>query len=228
MSTIQQFNHSVDILRVVMWQYNDAENLIGLLQKKQTFYNEAQRDFWNNWFRDVFDLRTANEFGLSVWSNILDLPFFSELEQSPDNYPAFGFDTGSSTSPLQNFDNGNFASTSDTFINLDTEQKRLLLRLRYFQLTSDCTVPEINQFLNVLFGRDQVFLFDNLDMTIRYIFRVIPSSSVLAALEEFDILPRPSGVGVEVVIVALERWGFGEFRSNFFNGNFFGRERTSP
>ena len=173
-ATIQDFDYSVNILRVILWEYNDAENLIGLLTEKQDFYNTAQRDFWQNWVRDVFDLRTANEFGLSVWSNILDLPFFSDSEVSPDDYPAWGFDTGDENSPVQNFNNGNFASTSDSFINLDTEQKRLLLRLRYFQLTTDCTVPNINEFGVFLLGNQDVFVFDNLNMTIRYIFRTIP------------------------------------------------------
>ena len=225
-NTIQQFNYSVDLLRVILWEYNDAENIIGLLTEKQDFYNTAQRDFWTNWVRDVFDLRTANEFGLSVWSAILDLPFFSDSEVSPDDYPAWGFDTGSATSPIQNFDNGNFASASDTFINLDTEQKRLLLRLRYFQLTTSATIPDINQFGQFLLGGNSVFAFDNNNMTIRYVFRVIPPSNLLAVAQQFDILPRPSGVGVEIVIAALDRWGFGQFRHNFFQGNFFGRPRA--
>ena len=224
--TIQEFDFNVDILRVVLWEYNDAENIIGLLTDKQDFYNLVQRDFWTTWVRDVFDLRTANEFGLSVWSAILDLPFFSDSEVSPEDYPAWGFDTGDANSPIQNFNNGNFASTSDTFINLDTEAKRLLLRLRYFQLTTDCTIPEINQFGQFLLGSNDVFAFDNNNMTIRYIFRVIPPSNLLAVAQQFDILPRPSGVGVEIVIAALNRWGFGQFRNNFFQGNFFGRPRA--
>ena len=225
-NTIQQFDFSVDLLRVILWEYNDAENLENLLTRKQTFYNTAQRDFWSNWVRDVFDLRTANEFGLSVWANILDLPLFSDSEVSPDNYPAFGFDTGSASSPIQNFNNGNFASTSDSFINLDTEQRRLLLRLRYFQLTTTATIPEINTFGQFLLGGNNIFAFDNNDMTIRYVFRVIPPSNLLAVAQQFDILPRPSGVGVEIVIAALRRWGFGSARDNFFRGNFFGRPRA--
>ena len=231
-TTIQQFNFSVDLLRVILWQYNDAENLQNLLTRKQEFYNRGQRDFWSNWVRDVFDLRTANEFGLSVWSNILDLPFFSDSEVSPDNYPAIGFDTGDANSPIQNFNNSNFASSSDDFINLDTEQKRLLLRLRYFQLTTNATITDINEFGRTLLtggtvvGADDVFAFDNNNMTIRYVFRVLPPSNVLAVAQQFDILPRPSGVGVEIVIAALRLWGFGRSRSNFFRGNFFGRPRA--
>ena len=221
MSTIQEFDYSVDVLSSLLWQFNEAINLETLLRSKQAFYNRAQRDFWSNWYRDVFDLRTANEFGLSVWSNILDVPFFSGVEQSPANYPAFGFDTGRSDSPIQNFNNGNFASRADDFTNLDTEQKRLLLRLRYFQLVTTCTVPEINQFINTLFPQGLVYVLDGNNMTMTYVFTFIPPSNLLRVAQDFDILPRPSGVELNIVITPFVGFGFGEFRRNFNNGNFF-------
>ena len=64
--TIQQIDYTVNVLRPLLWQYNQADNLRGLLELKQVFYDREQRDFWQNWYRDVFDLRTANDFGLTV------------------------------------------------------------------------------------------------------------------------------------------------------------------
>ena len=219
--TIQGFDFSVDVLRVLLWQFNDADNLENLIRRKQDFYNITQRDFWENWRRDVFDLRTANDFGLSVWAAILDVPFFTDSEVSPADYPAWGFDTGIADT-ITNFNNGNFATSSDTFINLSTEQRRLLLRLRYFQLITTATVPEINEFATVLLGEtNNVYVIDNHDMTINYVFTTIPPSNLLLVAQEFDILPRPSGVEINVVIVPLARWGFGEHRRNFGRGNFF-------
>ena len=146
-SRVQAFDYSVDVLSSLLWQYNSAENLEALLTRKQEFYNTAQTRFWSDWVRDVFDLRTANDFGLAVWTAILGVPLFNDTTVSPDNYPAFGFgDTTSGASPIQNFNNGNFATSSDNFINLTTEQRRLLLRVRYFNLTTTGTVSEINEF----------------------------------------------------------------------------------
>ena len=220
---VQAFDYSVDVLSAIIWQYTDAENLENLLRRKQDFYNTAQTQFWENWYRDVFDLRTATDFGLSVWSVILDVPFFSDTQISPPDYPAFGFDDGDSVSPLTNFNNGNFATSVLGFINLTTEQKRLLLRLRYFQLQTTATIPELNEFARFLLGRDDVFVLDGNNMTITYVFQVVPNTATLQVAQDFDILPRPSGVGVNISIVPLSRWGFGRFRRNFFNGNFFGR-----
>lgn len=223
-ATVQTFNYSVDLLQAILWHYNDASNIIGLLEQKQTFYSTAQQTFWEDWTRDVFDLRTANEFGLSVWSNILDIPFFSSTEISPTDYQAWGFDTGDDTAPITNFNNGNFATSLSGFINLDVSQRRLLLRLRYFQLTTTATVPEINEFARTLLGNQDVYVLDGNNMTITYVFRTVPPSNLLLVAQQFDILPRPSGVSVNIAITPLVKWGFGSDRRNFLSGNFFGSE----
>ena len=212
---IQEFDYSVDLLQTLLWQYNDAPNITGLLQRKQNWYNANQQQFWENWRRDVFDLTTANEFGLSVWAAILDLPLFGNAIASPDGFVGWGFGAN-----RRNFNNGNFAVRQNTFVGLDNEQKRLLLRLRFFQITSNGTIPEINRFMNILFGRGMVYVLDGLDMTITYIFTTRLDSRLEYVLEAFDILPRPSGVAIERRTVAFRNWGFGAFRSNFNNGNF--------
>ena len=220
MSTrIEEPGFSINLLSAALWQFNDADNLLGLLRRKQQFYDQAQRDFWQNWLRDVFDLRTANEFGLSVWSIILDIPLFSTTTESPDDYPAFGF---AESGPASNFDNSNFATPPGTFTGLDLEQKRLLLRLRYHQLTTSGSVTDINRILADVFGSGVAYVRDDLDMTIRYIFTRVIDPQLLFVLDTFDILPRPSGVRADISIQPQQRFGFGELRRNFGNGNFGG------
>lgn len=217
MSTIQQFDFSVDLLRALLWQYNDAERLQKLLELKQDWYNDNQRDFWQNWERDVFDLRTANDFGLSVWSIILNVPLVADEGTDPIGKPIWGFGAY-----RQNFNNGNFAKTGSGSVKLTMAQKRLVLQLRYFQLVSRGTIPEINGFLKALWGNEgQVYVIDSYDMTFAiYVFTFSPSSQVQFILEKFDLLPRPAGVGVKYLVITKNTWGFGEFHQNFNNGNF--------
>lgn len=222
---IEEPDFSLDLLSAALWQFNDADNLLGLLREKQRFYDTAHRDFWQDWLRDVFDLRTANEFGLSVWSIILDIPLFSTTTESPDDYPAFGFATAG---PDSNFDNSNFATPPGTFTGLDTEQKRLLLRLRYHQLTTSGSVTDINRILADVFGPGVAYVQDNLDMSIRYIFNTLIDPNLIFVLDTFDILPRPSGVNSDISIQAQQRFGFGEFRRNFGHGNFGGASIGEP
>ncbi len=212
---VQSLNFSVDLLQVLLWQYNDATRLQGLLERKQEWYNENQQGFWDDWVRDVFDLRTANSFGLAVWSIILNIPT-SIVATDEDDKPIWGFGEF-----RQGFNQGNFAATSAT--NLTLEQKRLLLRLRYFQLVTRGTVPEVNAFLAYIFEPlGTVWVSDGLAMNARYVFEFPLPSDFELVLSEYDLLPRPAGVKVDFITVEEdEGWGFGRYHQTFNHGNFY-------
>lgn len=216
MSRIQSFDFSVDLLRALLWQYNDAARLESLLRQKQGWYNANQEAFWNDWVRDVFDLRTANDFGLAVWSIILNLPLAVTSDGDPADKPIWGF------GPYrEGFNQGNFATLSSSL--LSTEQKRVALRLRYFQLVTRGTVPEVNAFFAELFA-DQggAYVVDGYDMTARYVFEFPLSSALEMVLTEYDLLPRPAGVKIDYAIIGdADGWGFGRYHENFSNGNFY-------
>lgn len=143
---IQDFHFNADLLRGLLWQYNDAESLQVMLRKKQEWYERNQAEFWNWWIVNVFDLRTASDFGLAVWGKILGESRGAPVKGMDADYPAFGFGRH-----RRNFGRGNFRRSSDGYIRLGGEQYRLLLQLRYFKLVSQGTVPEINAFLKRLF-----------------------------------------------------------------------------
>lgn len=213
---IQEFDFSVDLLRALLWQYNDAARLQSLLEQKQAWYDLNQSDFWDAWVRDVFDLRTANDFGLSVWAIILNVPLVVVADVNPSNQLVWGFATDD-----ENFTHGNFYPTQTA--GLTTEQKRLVLRLRYFDLVTRGSVPEINAFMAYLFaGYGPVYVADGLSMKARYVFGFPLPSKLAAVLRDFDLLPRPAGVAVDYVVIGeADGWGFGAYHENFTNGNFY-------
>ncbi len=213
MSTVQTFDYSVNLLKVIPWLSDQSPNLRGLLDKKSEWYQSAHRDFWTNWERDVFNMLTANDFGLSVWSIILGLPLYLDLDVSPADYPAFGFANFG-----MNFDNGNFATGSGDSSQLTTEQKRQLLRLRWWQITSDGTMPSINNALNDVFGSD-AYALDGHNMTITYIFQVVLPNSMMRLIQDFDIVPRPSGVLANYLVKPRESFGFADYGLNFDQPN---------
>lgn len=216
MSQIQAVDFSVDLTRALLWQYNDAARLESLVRQKQAWYDENQTSFWEDWTRDVFDLRTANDFGLAVWAIILNIPLAVTSQGDDDGKPIFGFDQY-----RENFNNGNFASVASS--QLSTEQKRLVLRLRYFQLVTRGTVPEINEFFAYLFGPlGLAYVNDGYAMNARYVFEFPLPSELEVILTEYDLLPRPAGVDVDYVIIGeADGWGFGRYHENFTNGNFY-------
>jgi hypothetical protein len=214
MAEIQEFDFSVNLLKAILWQYNDASNLQNIVAAEQAFYTTHQKEFWESWVRDVFDLKTANDFGLTVWSIILGQPLF--INKSFEERPTWGFGQYH-----VNFNRGNFSAGGNASYRLNTESARILLRLRYYQLTGSGTVPSINRILADVFeGYGAAYLLDNLDMTQVYIFTFAIPADLQFLFKNFDVLPRPAGVGSDYQVIVNESWGFDEFHENFDNGNF--------
>lgn len=219
MSTVENYDYAVDVMSVLLWQYNDAVRLQKLVELKQLWYDTNQDQFWTDWQRDVFDLRTANQFGLAVWAIILDIPLTFSVGPSPVEKVGWGFGQY-----RKNFNNGNFNRRSATDNPLTDEQSRLVLRLRYFQLITTGSVVEINRFLGELFydAFGLVYVRDNLDMTATYIFTFYPSNQFQTVLNNFDLLPRPAGVKINYDIIPSGSPWFGfENHPNFDNGGLF-------
>lgn len=191
MSTIQEFDYSVNVMSAALWQYNDAQRLLSLLEQKQAWYDENQSAFWTSWYDNVFNLDTADQFGLTVWAIILDIPIIVVTETPPEQ---IGFGWG----PLhKNFTHGNFKAVAGGQ-QLTVEQSRTVLKMRYFQITSRGTVPEINRFMSILFSdMGDAYVIDNLDMTISYVFDFVLPSNMRYILNNYDILPRPAGVSAD-------------------------------
>lgn len=192
MAKEQDIDFSVNLMRALLWQYNDADRLQSVLQQKQDWYQENQAQFWEDWYRDVFNLITANEFGLTVWSIILDVPIVVEVQPPDDGEIPWGYGEFS-----ENYNNGNFAGSSSPIQTLTVEQARTVLRMRYFQITSRGSVTEINQFLEILFGiNGGAYVKDNLDMTAEFVFLFPIPSKLQFIFQNYDILPRPAGVAI--------------------------------
>lgn len=190
MSRIQTVAEGADLLSVVLWQFNhDSDDSIeGLLKSKGAWYQQYSAQFWQDWYDDVFNIQTANEFGLAVWALVLGV----------------SFDVPGCTSYV-----------------LSVEQKRLIIRLRFYQLTTRCTVDGINAQLDDLFGN--AYVLDPLNMSpLTYVFEEQPNADVALVLSKYDLLPRPSAVGVSYRVESnLDVFGFGEFNQNFENGGFY-------
>jgi len=213
MSGTQQFDFSVDLMRSILWQYEGAPRAVALARNDLSWIDSHHSEFWRNWHRDVFDLDTANEFGLAVWARILGVSL--EIGEPRRVEGVFGFGTEN-----QNFSNGNFGRASDDQVNLDIESARKLLKLRWFQLTMRPTAPNINRALDSVFGLGAAFVFDNYDMNITFMFSSAPDYRMRRLLERTDILPRPSTVGAQWAVQVRPSWGFGLNHLNFENGNF--------
>lgn len=202
MPTIQQFNYSVDLLKAILWEYNKAPNLVAILQAKQAWYTENETQFWDDWFTNIFNLDTANDFGCVVWAIILGVP----LNFVTGNIPKTGIPWGFDITNLSNFDGSfNFTSQQSGGNVFTTAQKRILLKLRYYQLISRGSLTQTNKFLNDLlspFGT--YYMVDNLNMTMTFVSVGEAPSWLTFILTEMQILPKPAGVKMLATINGVD------------------------
>lgn len=211
----QEFDFSVDLMRSILWQYEGAPKMVALARAQQSFSDSRNGQFWKDWIRNVFDLTTANDFGLAVWSRILDYPITLKSEKRITG-AVFGFGANH-----KNFENGNFGISEDQETVLGTEEARKLLLLRWFKLTMRPTIPNINRALEIVFGPGQVYVVDSYDMTfVTYMFSQTPNYKLRDLLNRTDALPRPSTVGTRWIVQPRPAFGFGPHHLNFENGNF--------
>lgn len=204
--TIQQFDFSVNLLKALLWQYNDAPNVQAVLTAKQNWYNTNQEDFWDDWIANVFTLGTANDFGFIVWAIILGLPLAIFTPVVLLDLQPFGFDIYVPT----NFDGqSNFAAAASQPINYTDAEKRLILQLRYRQITAKGTIPEINKILANLIvpTYGPCYVLDNYDMTMTLVCEFDPPFALSAILTQFDLIPRPAGVALNVVSTSEFNFG---------------------
>lgn len=189
----QPFDFSVNALQALLWQYNKATTLIALLKAKQAWYDANYTQFWQDWYTNVFDLRTANDFGCAVWSIILRLPLSVEYEASDGANWGFG-------PSQQNFEHGNFAPQTLSVLPLTVAQKRLVLQLRYLQLTTRGCPPQINKrFFQLFKDLGPAYVVDNLNMTMTYVFAFTIPAPLSFILKYYNLLPAPAGVKVNFI-----------------------------
>lgn len=209
----------VDLTKAILWQYNKAKNLQSIIYKFADLNRQANEEFWKAWHRDVFNVDTANDFGLEVWSRILNISAGVSFEPQEEKR-AFGFGVNRA-----NFSGGNFGSRDGGYVGFTTEQKRLLIKARVFALTKSPTVTNINDFLknNLWKGDSKAYVTDSFDMTYAlYTFNYQPDANMIFLIENADFLPRPSCVELAYRVIGKRSFGVGANRNNFNKPTNFG------
>lgn len=139
-------SNEVENSQVIIWQYDHAPNLIGLIDGFNKIATDTVTAFWD-YFRDsVFNIQTADAFGLNVLGRLMGLP-----------RPTVEFADGSSDSD----------SVPDVVPITDALFRRLLLG-RFFLFGMSPTVPNYNKYLNIIWGNDAPAVVDGFDMSMEF------------------------------------------------------------
>lgn len=216
---IYDLDFSINLLGSILWQYNDADKLQRLMQSEADFFNREVKEFWRGWRRDVFDLNTANAFGLSVWAIILGVSQDVRLNnETPENIFGFAPAEGYSNT-YQNYNHGNFIR-SENVLQVKAEQMRMLLKIRAMQLVSNGSLYDINRMLKMVFGV-KAYAVDNFDMSMTYMFERELTADEQLVVQESDALVPPAAVKHEILFTRPNNWGFAPFRKNYNYSNLY-------
>ena len=74
MTRILEYKTATDFEKHILWQYNNAPAINTIMKSKQAWYDINHNKFWNDYISDVLNISTANDYGLSIWGSILQIP----------------------------------------------------------------------------------------------------------------------------------------------------------
>ena len=131
-----------DIDRTILWQYDNATHLIGVINILKDFFKQAVTDFWGNHAK-VTNLVTPEDvdaFGLAIWGKILNVSRIVSID-------------GSSSDSV-----GEFIELSDALY-------RRLLVARFRLLDSNASLKAYAEYIYTVF-QGKVCVVDNGDMAL--------------------------------------------------------------
>lgn len=208
-----------NVTDTILTQYAGSPKLRALIET----FNETMdfSDFTEEFLTTLWDVSTAQGYGLDVWGRIVGVSRFLNVEENPIT---FGFDeayvsaSASSPKPFNEapFYNG-VAATST--VELADDAYRTLIMAKAMSNITDCSIPNINRLLRYLFsGRGDVFVAINGVMSIRYVFSFELTPVEEAIMLNSNAVTKPAGVSVDLMSLDFNNtFGFNEQNLQPFN-----------
>lgn len=180
-----------DVMQTLLAQYANSPVLIDLLQRLNLALDQARN--LDAWFTSVWDIRTAQGYGLDVWGRIVGV---TRVLRIPVPTPFLGWDEASDA---VGFGQGVWAgrgATTENYALSDIAFRRLILTKAALNIT-DGSIPAINAALMTLFpDHGNCYVRDDGGMAMTFVFGTPLSPQELAVVTQSGVLPRPIGVSV--------------------------------
>jgi hypothetical protein len=219
-----------------LWQYDQAFNLNKIMKNKEEFFVEYTENIIKSFIKNIFNLNTANEFGLEVWRRILGAKKINEsfscknvaLIQTNEN-GEFNFAFADNDGNLKYIysDNKQFRVSTD---NIDIEtvetikvkdslyRRYLISKLMLYYMRG--TLPEIQRYLEWLFPYAGVKVTSSNNMTYNINFNgeLTEEEKALASLDK-EVYPVIYGVE-SISERNFKRWSFwdGDYNTKIEKG----------
>jgi hypothetical protein len=191
--SVSQYNY----WNTIISQYANSPRLVGLIQGFQAFIDQTQN--LDNFFDLIWNVDTAQGYGLDVWGRIVAINRVLKIIVGP---PYFGFDEGQDYQDFGPGGVGPFYSGEKLTTNytLSDEGFRTLILAKAFSNICDGSVPSINRMLQTFFKvNGKSYVVDNNDMSFKYVFEFPLTAIQFSILTNSGVFPKPTGVSYTVV-----------------------------
>lgn len=172
----------------VISQYANSPVLLALIDALG-FAIDRQTQF-DAFYDKVWNIASATGFGLDIWGRIVGVD--RALYVPSQDYLGWSQSTGSKP-----FGSGVWYGVADFTPNYrltDEAYRRVIMAKAALNITSG-SIPAINAVLMALFpGYGNVYVRDNNNMTMTFVFGSLPSSIDYAIVTQSGVLPKPAGV----------------------------------
>lgn len=188
-----------NVQQTLLSQYANAPRIQALIAGWNQMLDPAT--LIDQWYQQVWNLQTAQGFGLDVWGRIVGVS--RVLSLSAQSYLGF-FEASDLTE--EGFAQAPWFQGEETTNNyrLADDGFRQLIYAKALANIAGGSVLDINRILMTLFsGQGDAYVRDNGDMTMSYVFRFVPTAVQVSIIQNSGVLPRPAGVGVSYVIESV-------------------------
>ncbi len=209
----------INVEQTIISQYGNSATISQLI-RSMNGYLDPRANF-DAFYDFVWNVNTAQGFGLDVWGKIVDI---SRQLNIPGTDIFFGFNEGQDYAPFGQAPFYPGAATSTVFTLTDDAYRTLIL-VKALANISNCTPGSLNRLLQNLFaGRGRTYVIDAGAMQLRYVFEFPLLPYELAILTQSNAIPRPAAVLAQVLQFDYPNtFGFNEATGyqTFGNGTFF-------
>lgn len=182
------FTFETNLLQNIIWQYDQAENLKNIIKQKEDWYNINLKDFWQYITDNFLNIQTANDWGLNLWGQILQV------------------------SRTFNID-GELITLSTEFY-----RRLILSKLQLIKSNGTVPeINSYLNFIFKDYKSENslgAFVRDNYDMSVIYVLNFEPTKEELALIYSRTFLPTPAGV-LDKIYILEEKKIFGFYNTGF-------------
>lgn len=195
-----------NIITTIASQYATSPSILALIEAMNQ-YIDPSADL-ENFYNVVWNIETAQGFGLDIWGRIVDVPRTLKI---PGNMLYFGFDEQLGARPFDEAPFYDGPPQTETYV-LSDDAYRTLILTKALSNISAATAPSFNTLLQNFFAdRGRCYVSDLGGMMMQFIFEFAMQPFEIAVLTQSGVIPRPAGVQATVMQIDIENtFGFAE------------------